>query len=34
MIYRDYGKTGNKVSLLGFGGMERLKYIYTHSGEK
>ena len=29
MIYRDYGKTGKKVSLLGFGGM-RFKNIDDH----
>jgi predicted aldo/keto reductase-like oxidoreductase len=29
MIYRDYGKTGKKVSLLGFGGM-RFKNIENH----
>ena len=29
MIYRDYGKTGNKVSLLGFGGM-RFSEIDNH----
>jgi len=29
MIYRDYGKTGKKVSLLGFGGM-RFKNIDNH----
>ena len=29
MIYREYGKTGKKVSLLGFGGM-RFKNIENH----
>ena len=29
MIYRDYGKTGKKISLLGFGGM-RFKNINDH----
>ena len=29
MIYRDYGKTGEKVSLLGFGGM-RFKNVDDH----
>ncbi len=29
MIYRDYGKTGKKVSLLGFGGM-RFKEVDNH----
>ncbi|MDR2020393.1 MAG: aldo/keto reductase [Treponema sp.] len=29
MIYRDYGKTGEKVSLLGFGGM-RFAHIDDH----
>ncbi|MCL2264646.1 MAG: aldo/keto reductase [Treponema sp.] len=29
MIYRDYGKTGKKVSLLGFGGM-RFKNVDDH----
>ncbi|GHV85419.1 aldo/keto reductase [Spirochaetia bacterium] len=29
MIYRDYGKTGKKVSLLGFGGM-RFQHIDDH----
>jgi predicted aldo/keto reductase-like oxidoreductase len=29
MIYRDYGKTGKKVSLLGFGGM-RFKNVDNH----
>jgi len=29
MIYRDYGKTGEKVSLLGFGGM-RFKNVNDH----
>jgi predicted aldo/keto reductase-like oxidoreductase len=29
MIYRDYGKTGKKVSLLGFGGM-RFKDVDNH----
>jgi len=29
MIYRDYGKTGKKISLLGFGGM-RFKNIDDH----
>jgi predicted aldo/keto reductase-like oxidoreductase len=29
MIYREYGKTGKKVSLLGFGGM-RFKNVDDH----
>jgi predicted aldo/keto reductase-like oxidoreductase len=29
MIYRDYGRTGKKVSLLGFGGM-RFQHIDNH----
>ncbi|MDR2313364.1 MAG: aldo/keto reductase [Spirochaetaceae bacterium] len=29
MIYREYGKTGKKVSLLGFGGM-RFRHIDNH----
>ena len=29
MIYREYGQTGKKVSLLGFGGM-RFKNIDNH----
>ena len=29
MIYRDYGQTGKKVSLLGFGGM-RFAHVDDH----
>lgn len=34
MIYKDYGKTGKKVSSIGFGGMRFRKEDYTESLEK
>lgn len=34
MIYKDYGKTGKKVSAIGFGGMRFRKEDYTDSFEK
>src|SRR6516165_3056413 len=33
MIYKDYGKTGKKVSILGFGGMRFRKEDYERDPE-
>lgn len=33
MIYKEYGKTGKKVSALGFGGMRFLREDYERDPE-
>ena len=34
MKYKEYGKTGKKVSVIGFGGMRFRKIDYKHSNDK